>query len=312
MNVLVIINPRARPSEATLNAYLEALGDHGAEVTLRSFSGDATLDELLRDAADRDAVAAIGGDGTVSSVAYALRDTGVPVLAYPGGTANLIARNLRLPTDPAALAAATLAGRPAPIDLGELTAPARADSPARTVGFCVAAGAGFDAAIMETARGLKATIGEGAYVMGALQNLAPTVAQFTLELDGKAVETEGIAVLVVNLARLQFDLAMAHGSDAQDGLLEVIVVKTRTAAGLLPTVWAAMLDRVQEHPQRPGLAIHSARHVSIAAEPPLPLQYDGELMPCRTPAEARVLPGAAMFIVPDGSPLLRGVPGSRA
>ena len=302
MKVLAVINPRARASDPAVYQYLTALGERGAEVTLRFLVKDEPPDALLPDAADFGAVAAIGGDGTVSAVAYALRGSGIPVLAFPAGTANLIARNLRLPNSPDALADATLAGRTAALDLGELSTADCGDSPGRTVGFMVAAGAGFDAAIMEAAQGLKTTIGEGAYIIGALQNLAPTVARFTLELDGTPVETEGIAVLIVNLARIQFDLAMAHGTDARDGLLEVIVVKTRTAAGLLPTVWAAMLDRIQEHPQRPGLAIHAASHVRVHAEPPLPLQYDGELMACKTPAEARVLPGAGTFIVTSDSP----------
>jgi len=302
VNVLAVINPRARASDPAIYEYLGALGDLGAETTLRFLRGDEPPDALLLDATRFDAVAAVGGDGTVSAVAYALRASGIPVLAYPAGTANLVVRNLRLPTAPALLAQATVARRTAVLDLGELSTSACSDSPARTVGFLVAAGAGFDAAIMEAAQGLKTTIGEGAYIIGALQNLAPTHARFTLVLDGKPVETQGIAVLVVNLARIQLDLAMAHGSDARDGLFEVVVVKTRTAAGLLPTVWAAMLDRIQEHPQRPGLAIHTASHVSVTADPPLPLQYDGELMACKTPVEARVLPAAATFIVTDASP----------
>ncbi len=34
--------------------------------------------------------------------------------------------------------------------------------------------------------------------------------------------------MLVNLARIQFDLSVTHGSDAQDGLLEVVVLKTRS------------------------------------------------------------------------------------
>ena len=86
------------------------------------------------------------------------------------------------------------------------------------------------------------------------------------------------------------------------GSSQLLSVEQAIAAGLLPTVWAAMLDRIQEHPQRPGLAIHAASHVRVHAEPPLPLQYDGELMACKTPAEARVLPGAGTFIVTAASP----------
>lgn len=302
MNVLMICNPRAGFPDRGVYEYLRALGSKGASVTVRFLNEGIEVASFLGDAPAYDVVVAAGGDGTVSSVAYALRSTGVPVLAYPAGTANLIARNLRLPTDAEALADATVHGVVAHLDLGELDVIGPTGELVRRVGFCVAAGAGFDAAVMEAAARLKTAIGEGAYVIGALQNLAPRVARFTIEIDGELHRTEGIAVLIVNLARIQFDLAMAHDSSAQDGVFEVITIRTKTAAGLLPAVWAALLDRVQDHPQRPGLVIHSARHVRVTTEPPLALQYDGETLPATTPIETRVLPGAGSFVVTSDSP----------
>ncbi len=117
------------------------------------------------------------------------------------------------------------------------------------------------------------------------------------------MRTEGIAVILVNLARIQFDLSVTHGSDAQDGLLEVVVVKTRSVAGLIPAVWAALLDRLGNHPARPALEVHSAKEIRVSATPALPLQYDGELLDVTTPFSARVLPKRATFVVPEGSEL---------
>lgn len=305
MNILVVTNLRSGFGDSGLYDYVRELGSHRGEVTMRFLSEGADLDHLLRDARDYARIVAAGGDGTVSAVAYALRDTGIPLLPYPAGTANLIARNLRIPVDPVQLALATIAGRTVTIDLGELTIPAAGGRHARTYGFSIAAGAGFDARIMEAAQPLKATLGEGAYIIGAIQNLAPTVSKFTLTLDGRTVETEGIAVLLMNLARIQFDLAVTHGADAQDGLFEVVVVKTTSAAGLLPTVWAALVDRLRAHPERPGLEVHTATEVHVSASPRLPLEYDGEVLEATTPFSARVLPRAASLIVSEESPLPR-------
>lgn len=305
MNILVVTNLRSGFGDSGLYDFVRELGSHRGEVTMRFWNEGSDLAHLLRDARDYTRIVAAGGDGTVSAVAYALRDTGIPLLAYPAGTANLIARNLRIPVDPAQLALATIAGRTVTIDLGELTLPGSGNRAPRTHGFSIAAGAGFDARIMETAQPLKATLGEGAYIIGALQNLAPTVSRFTLDLDGRTVETEGIAVLLMNLARIQFDLAVTHGADAQDGLFEVVVVKTTSAAGLLPTVWAALLDRLRAHPERPGLEVHTASAVRVSARPRLPLEYDGEVLEGTTPFSARVLPRAASLIVSEESPLPR-------
>lgn len=305
MNILVVTNLRSGFGDSGLYDYVRELGTHRGEVTMRFWNEGADLSHLLRDARDYARVVAAGGDGTVSAVAYALRDSGIPLLPYPAGTANLVARNLGIPVDPTQLALATIAGRTVTIDLGELTLPASGGRAARTYGFSIAAGAGFDARIMETAQPLKATLGEGAYIIGAIQNLAPTVSKFTLTLDGRTVETEGIAVLLMNLARIQFDLAVTHGADAQDGLFEVVVVKSTSAAGLLPTVWAALLDRLRAHPERPGLEVHTASVVHVAASPRLPLEYDGEVLDATTPFSARVLPRAASLIVSEESPLPR-------
>ena len=305
MNILMVTNPRSGLGDPGLYEYVRELGKHRSEVTLRFMHEDSDVRHLLRDAKEYARVVAVGGDGTVSAVAYALRDTGIPLLVFPAGTANLIARNLRLPTDPVELALITIAGRTVPIDLGELVLGGKRGLAERRVGFAIAAGVGFDATVMEAAADLKASLGEGAYIIGALQNLAPTVARFTLDLDGQTVETEGIAVLIVNFAHIQFDLAVAHGSDAQDGLFEVVVLKTRTAAGLLPAIWAALIDRLQHHPARPGLEIHSARAVHVEAEPTLPIEYDGEVPSCTTPVSAHILPRAATFIVSEENPLPR-------
>lgn len=305
MNILVVTNLRSGFGDSGLYDYVRELGMHRGEVTMRFWNEGADLSHLLRDARDYARVVAAGGDGTVSAVAYALRDSGIPLLPYPAGTANLLARNLGITADPAQLALATIAGRTVTIDLGELTLPASGGRAARTYGFSIAAGAGFDARIMEAAQPLKATLGEGAYIIGAIQNLAPTVSKFTLTLDGRTVETEGIAVLLMNLARIQFDLAVTHGADAQDGLFEVVVVKTTSAAGLLPTVWAALLDRLRAHPERPGLEVHTASTVHVEANPRLPLEYDGEVLDSVTPFSARVLPRAASLIVSEESPLPR-------
>lgn len=291
MNILVIANLRSGPGDPGLYDFVRELGEHGTEVTLRLLRENGDLSHLLRDATEYDRVVAVGGDGTVSSVVYALRGTGIPVMPYPAGTANLIAHNLRMPIDPTDLARLALEGTPVALDIGELDVDGG-------VGFLMMAGAGFDADLVEKARDLKQLIGEGAYLLAAIQNLQPTVSSFFLTLDGREIVTEGIAVMLVNLARIQFDLSVTHGSDAQDGLLEVVVLKTRSVAGLLPAVWAVLLDRLGEHTSRPGLEIHSAREISIRAEPPLPVQSDGDLLECRTPISARVLPGAALVVLP--------------
>ena len=66
---------------------------------MRSTDGTTSIDSLL-DASDFDVVVASGGDGTVTSVAAWHANTGVPLLPYPAGTANLLSLNLAQPNEP--------------------------------------------------------------------------------------------------------------------------------------------------------------------------------------------------------------------
>lgn len=292
MDVLVIANLRSGSSGARLLEFADALTHLGASVSMRFIAPHTPVEALVRDASSFDRVIAAGGDGTVSSVLYALRGREVPVALFPSGTANLSARNLDLPSDPRALADLALHGAVLRLDLGEMVVGSTSH------GFFVVAGAGFDAQIMAGAEPLKQIIGEGAYVLSALQAAQGWPSTLILSLDGKKTVTEGTAVLLVNLARIQFDLSLVHESDATDGVLEVVVMKTRTLADLVPTIWAALLDRIASYPDRPGFEVHTASTVELIAEPPLPVQHDGEV-DASTPLVARVLPGAALVVVPE-------------
>ncbi len=298
VRILVINNPRSGLGDAGLARYIDALNGRGATVETRELEAGAHVARLLANAAEFDRVVAAGGDGTASSVAYALGGRGIPMLAYPAGTANLLAANLGLPHDPEELAVVTLEGSTLVTDLGEIVAgPGRRRTD--RVGFAGIAGCGFDATVMEGAAQLKPTIGAGAYLVSVLMNLAPTPATFHIVSDEDTVVTDGIAVLLVNFAKMQFDLAVTHDSDATDGLFEVVVIRTKNVAGLIPTVWAALLDRLGDNPDRPSLQVFKAREIHVEADPPLAMQYDGELVDATTPFFARVLPGAATFIVPS-------------
>lgn len=301
MRVLVVINSRSGGSDAGLYDFIRVLGMQGAEVTLRLASDTVPLEGLAHDADQFDRVVAAGGDGTVSTVCYETRGTGVPVLPYPAGTANLLALNLGLPIDARALAEVTLQGAPVAFDLGELEHLGPTGEPIRT-GFAVMAGAGFDAAIMDAAQPLKSSFGAAAYLLGAVSIISPTVSEFELVLDGDHVHTEGIAVMLVNFGRIQFDLAVTKGWDPRDGKLDVVVLRTKNVAGLIPVVFAAMLDKIAGLPERnPSVEVYSATSVEISAYPPLRMQSDGDVLPVLTPCAARALEGAATLLVPPGS-----------
>ncbi|MEO6019288.1 MAG: diacylglycerol kinase family protein [Knoellia sp.] len=68
-----------------------------------------------------DLVCAIGGDGTVRSVAHVLTGTSTPMGLIPAGTGNLMSRNLGLPIDVVGGLEVALTGRNRHIDVGWAT-----------------------------------------------------------------------------------------------------------------------------------------------------------------------------------------------
>ena len=319
MRLLALHNPRSGQGDSGWDRFVETLRVLGNDIEIREIRHDVPLDTMLEDAADFERVIAAGGDGTVSSVAHALAGRRRPLLAYPAGTANLIALNLRMPADPDELARVAVGGVLLETDLAELTcvagrAPAELISPEdevpdppeeRTsrVGFALIAGAGFDAELIAGSEALKETLGVGAYLAAALAHPRPTVARIELDLDGRRVDTEGIGVLIVNFGRIQLDLKLAPDADAHDGLLDVVVLRARSVVGLAPLVVGALAERLG----LPGpelhdrLEVHHATRVTVRADPPLPVQFDGETLEGSTPLSARILPHAAVFVVPGDS-----------
>ncbi len=296
MRVLIIVNTRARSGSSDVDLYdfIRVLGIEGCEIVLRFIDG-RPVEELLTDAAAFDRVVAVGGDGTVSSIAYALRHSEIPLLAYPGGTANLLSAAMGLPVEPRALARSLLDSPIQPIDIGELTFGIDGE---QRLGFVNAAGAGFDAAIMQSAQALKPALGPAAYLVAAVQNIAPTVAEFELNIDGERLSSSGIAVLMVNFGRVTFDLPIPAGADPVDGMLEVVLLKARTVPSLFPAFVSSVAERVGQRVD-PGqsLEVYRCKRVEVSAYPPLRMQSDGEVIDALTPFAAEVLPSACRFVV---------------
>ena len=104
MKLLVINNLSSGFGEGAVYDFVRSFMQDGDEACLRSTDGTTGVSTLLDDAASFDAVIASGGDGTVATVSYMLADSGIPVLPFPAGTANLLALNLASPMEPHALA----------------------------------------------------------------------------------------------------------------------------------------------------------------------------------------------------------------
>ena len=296
MKVFIVYNPRSgRGTDIAPFSDALKLLDH--DVTTHVLKEGDSLNDLLS-GTDLECVVAAGGDGTVSGVASVLSGRGIPMLAYPAGTANLVALNLNLPSKPADLVAVVIGGRTVDIDLGHLTLNGKDGQPFEH-DFILNAGVGYDAALIRSSEPLKDRFGFAAYIAAAITNARPKVAQFEVTIDGERHDLEGIGVMLVNLPRLPLDLPLVQGGSPTDGMLDVVVMRAHTAAQLVPDLAKAALERLGlGNAAPPGcLEVLSGAEISINCSEALPVQFDGETTPASTPLKARIFPRAVPFLV---------------
>lgn len=289
---LIVFNPKSGQGDSGLNEFVDDLRDSGSEVVERELHPDQPMAQHIEDLQSFNAVVAAGGDGTVSSLAYAARGQNVPILAYPAGTANLIAQNLDLPRDPAALAQIVLAGHAVQVDMGEV------EVRGEKSGFCMLAGAGADAAMIRDSEELKERFGAMAYVMSAMKQMNPRKTRFHLVVDGQERDFEGIGVMVANFGMANYRLPITDDISPTDGRFTVILLKADHLFRLVPNLIDSVRSRLNlgDPMFSDNLETLEAREISVDASDPFPLQYDGELHVETTPFTARILPGAVRFL----------------
>ncbi|WP_407572143.1 diacylglycerol/lipid kinase family protein [Deinococcus altitudinis] len=292
-SVLIVVNPKSGTGDSGVEQFAQYLRDAQVRVELRETTADGTSEEYVQDLDEFDALVGAGGDGTVSSLAYAARSFGKPYLPYPAGTANLIAQNLNLPTDPRALADLFLSGQTLTMDLAEL------DIEGETKGFAMLAGLGVDAAMIRDSEEAKGRFGVGAYLISAIKQLNPEQAHFTLTLDGRELEVEGMSVMIANFGLANFRIPITGDVSPADGKLTVIVLKGGSLVSLLPTLIGSVRAKLNLGDPDLGnnLERYEASEVTVRASVPLPAQYDGETLEDKLQQlHARVLPNAVRYI----------------
>lgn len=174
-------------------------------------------------------VVAWGGDGTIMAVASSVMGTDASLGIMPGGTGNLLARNLGLPLDASHALEVALTGQDRCIDLLDvyLGRGQRALS-------SVMCGMGWDADMMSAPEELKRRVGWGAYVVQGARHLGRKPMRLRISVDGGPTQQlYGRTVLIANVGRLVAGLDLIPEAQPDDGLLDVLVIDPST-----PLDWA--------------------------------------------------------------------------
>lgn len=229
-------------------------------------------------------VCALGGDGTVRAVAQVLVGTGVPLGLLPGGTGNLLARNVGGGVDPLEDAAETaFAGRDRSIDVGWLVVDPTPEQrhglpePAENVHcFTVMAGVGFDAQMMADApEGVKERVGWAAYVASGGRHLTDPPFTVDLVVDGEPTgASKARTVVVGNCGELTGGMMLLPDALFDDGRLDVATVSPESL-----TQWIGVAARVlANRDDGPALERVSGRDITLKVDPPQLCEVDGDVL----------------------------------
>jgi diacylglycerol kinase (ATP) len=232
-------------------------------------------------------VFAWGGDGMVQRCVDVLAGSSVGLAILPAGTANLFASNLGIPQDIEEAVAIGLHGDRREIDVGRFNGER----------FAVMAGAGFDAAMIRDAGGLKDRFGRAAYVWTGTKNLRVKPFRARIEVDGAEwFKGEATCILLGNFGKLFGGLEPFEDARADDGKLEVGVV---TAHGVLD--WSRMITRAVAGSvtQSPFAQTTKARDLKVKLSRKVVYELDGGDRTKVKSFKVKVEPGAISVCVPS-------------
>jgi diacylglycerol kinase family enzyme len=261
---------------------LDLLVENGikVEVAETQHAGHATL--LARQAAaeGREMVVAAGGDGTIAEVANGLIGSATVLGVIPLGTANVLAKEYRLPVAPRAIANALAYRRTKKLwpGVAKLTA---AGAGLNGAGghehvFVQMVGLGFDGAVVHGIQPLlKRVIGRGAYVWQSLwESVAYRFPKVRLTVDGKDFEAASVVVSKGRLYGGPYMLA-PNAAPTEPGFQVALFEHPGTFPALLSGA-ALPLGLL---PRCPGVRVVAGRQVDFSAcNGPIKTQSDGDAL----------------------------------
>ena len=302
-DALVIFNPTAGRARRVRSGALErarkVLASQGIESEVAATDGPGSAPGLARQAVRdrRHIVIVCGGDGTLNEIVNGLagQKNGhrVPLALLPGGTANILAKELDLPWDIPSAAEKLVRGTVKEIALGLATP---LEQPEKQKYFLSVGGAGPDGMIVYSLDlDLKARLGILAYWwQGAYEVFRYNFPHFRIVIGDQKLDAS--LAIVSRTKNYGGPFKITTNADLFEDQFEVMALTTQSAfryLSYLPTLWMGNLRGTE------GVHFHKAD--SVICEPldknPLYAQVDGEPL-ARLPVEFKIVPRALKLLVP--------------
>lgn len=228
--VALIINPISGQDFPILSVANRFFSEHHIAwqpyVTLKKNDATRFTKQALKD--NVDLVIVYGGDGTVMEASKVLATTSTPLLILAGGTANVVAKEMRLPGTILETLQLLLPGKHSltPIDTYKI----------QNVHYMLRLNVGFFANIVRQApRSSKDSLGRFAYLVSgvqALQNANNRHYDLLLD-DTERIEAKCIGMTITNVGNVGVqDMSFHPEIDPRDGKLDILILPEANIASL--------------------------------------------------------------------------------
>ncbi len=253
---------------------------------------DISASELAHEAVESGAEMIIvsGGDGTVSSAAQAVINTGIPFGIIPRGTVNAFAQALGIPAEIKDACKTILTGIPRKVDVALCNGKP----------MIVLSAIGFEAEIIKQTDkkakklfGMLAFIGTGIKLLRHLDSF-----KVYLETEDKTINLSASAVTIANTAAPTSILAHGPaGVIVDDGLLDITIISPVNRENALFASYHLLRSGFTgTATNRDDIQHLRAKSVRVRTEPPQKVALDGDI-DGTTPVDIKCIPGGLTVLV---------------
>ena len=297
-----VLNGRAgnQDDEAVRQAIVAVLGPAGRNFSMHNAPAPADLARVAAEAValagSEGIVVAVGGDGTINTVATALLGSRIPLGLMPRGTFNYTARAHGIPLELEAALQLLLQGRAQPVQVGLLN-----DQP-----FLVNASLGLYPHLLLEREEFKKRYGRTRLVAlwAALRSTLRLHPRLELRMasDGSAASTLQVSTLFVGNNPLQLEaMGLPEAERAGSSALAAVALRAFRPGEQLWLCLRGAFGRLGDADDLTHFAFRELTVVPRRARRSLQVALDGEVSWMRPPLIFRVDPRPLWLIRPEGA-----------
>jgi len=295
----IIINPIAGSGSGNrlLKHLVQGLKGTDFEPIIKATTKRGDAEVIARKTSQFDALACIGGDGTINEIINGLSKIGfrIPLGIIPVGSGNVIAKELKLCNNIKRFIALLEKQQTKLLDVGEVILENR------SVLFISMAGIGFDAEVTRRhhlkRKGADFHPHTTSYLpIGLKTALRYKVPKIRLEIDDKLITEEASFIQVANARSYGGSFVFACDARPDDGILDIVWFKSTSSRNILRYYFDAFRRNLSGRTSGTCL---KGKKIRLESRNSVPVQVDGDFCGY-LPVKIRVIPrSVSVFCEPQ-------------